>query len=185
VIASAVSVIGSLAGGLVPVSLMVLSVTITLISLEGAVRLFVAVVTPSVMTLDDEIGWRHRPNVRRSYTTDGVTAVVETNELGMRGPVYTGLSQRKRVLILGDSFADGLEVSNDELFSILWNRARPDLEIVNAGVGGYGTVQEMSVLRRLEPTIRPDLCVLMVYVNDPTDNVMPFYATIGPRPYVD
>lgn len=82
-----------------------------------------------------------------------------------------------------DSFAQGCQVSDPELFSSVWQATRPDLEIVNAGVGGYGTVQELLLFRRIAPIIEPDAVVLMVYVNDLTDNVMPFYPGLGPRPY--
>jgi len=142
-------------------------------------------VKPKVYILDEELGWTQQRNVQRTYQTDGVTAAVETNELGLRGPVYTGPSRQKRILILGDSFTAGFEVSNDELFSMIWDRARPDLEIVNAGVSGYSTVQEILRSRQLQSIVQPDLYMLFVYENDLNDNVMPFFPGLGPRPYVD
>jgi lysophospholipase L1-like esterase len=152
---------------------------------EGAVRLVVVTVTPNVMVLDDDIGWAHRPNTRRETTTEGVPAVIETNALGLRGPLHAGPTTRSRVLVLGDSFTDGLQVSNEELFSSRWQELRPDLEIVNAGVSAYGTVQEKLAAVRWDPVIKPNLWVLMVFAgNDLTDNIMPFDEAIGPRPYV-
>jgi lysophospholipase L1-like esterase len=172
-------------GWLVNLLVISVSIAIALILAETGTRLFIYFFKPNVMTLDDELGWTHRPNVCRTYYIEDHDALVETNALGLRGTLYTGTSHHTRVLILGDSFTDGLEVSNSELFSVILDQARPDLEIVNAGVGGYGTVQELLALERLEPIIRPDLVILMVYVNDLTDNVMPFYGGYGPRPYVD
>jgi len=166
--------------------LLFLSMAFTLVAIECLVRLFVISMTPNVIALDPELGWRHRSNIRRNYYVEGIVAEVETNELGMRGPLYVGPSQHRRVLILGDSFADGLEVSNNQLFSIIWNRkVKGSLEIVNAGLGGYGTLQETLLFRRLEPVIQPDIVVLMTFANDLTDNVMPVYNGIGPRPYID
>ncbi len=167
------------------IALIVISVGVGLLMCEGAIRLWVMSVAPNLMVLDHELGWTHRRNVRRTYHVEGVDAVVDMNELGLRGTVYTGPSQHQRVLVLGDSFADGLEVSNEDLFSVIWDRHRPDLEVVNAGVGGYGTLQALLRLRQLESLIRPDLCVLMVFDNDLSDNIMPFYPSIGARPYVD
>lgn len=166
-------------------AVILLATATALILVEVATRVFTATVKPNVMVLDPQLGWVHRPNTRRIYSIDGNPAVVETNELGLRGPAYVGASSHTRVMVLGDSFVDGLEVSNDELFSTIWDEQRPDLEIVNAGVGGYGTVQETKLTERLEPIIQPHLYLLMVYVNDLTDNVMPFYGGIGPRPYAD
>ena len=168
-----------------PLLLMIVSTLGTIAIVELAVRFWAAEIQPSVMVLDGEIGWKHRPNASRTYTTDGVTAVVSTNALGLRGPLPATGSERPRILVLGDSFTDGLEVSDRDLFTVVWSGLRPDLQIFNAGVGGYGTVQELATVERLAATVRPDLCVLMVYVNDLNDNVMPFYPTIGPRPYVD
>jgi lysophospholipase L1-like esterase len=81
---------------------------------------------------------------------------------------------------------EGLQVADEQLFTVLWERQRPGLEVVNAGVSGYGTVQELFVAQRLDPLLRPDLHVLVVFEgNDLTDNVMPFDEAIGPRPYAD
>jgi hypothetical protein len=165
--------------------LVLFGIVFSALLIEGAVRLLVTTVTPSLMQLDDELGWKHRANARRKVDTEGFPAVVDINVHGLRGPVYRGPSARTRVLVLGDSLADGLQVSNAEVFSSRWQALRPDLEIVNTAVAAYGTVQQKLVAARWEPIVRPDLTVLMVFAgNDLTDNVMPFDHAIGPRPYI-
>ncbi len=162
-----------------------MSIVVALVAAEGAARLFVRYVKPNIMVLDDEIGWKQRSHARRSYLVEGHVAHVTTREKGTRGKLYQGQTERRRILVLGDSFTAGLEVSDAELFSSVLDELRPDLEIVNAGVGAYGTVQELLMLQRLEPVVEPDCILLMAYVNDLTDNVMPFAGGMGPRPYAD
>src|SRR5262249_11598736 len=83
---------------------------------EAASRLWIATVTPNVMVLDAVVGWAHRPGARRGYRVEGHDALVEFDQWGMRGTIPRRAGMR--TLILGDSFADGLEVGNDELFSV-------------------------------------------------------------------
>ncbi len=165
-------------------SLLLGAVATFILLLEVVIRLL-AIVKPPIMVLDGQLGWIHRPNVRRTYSTEGVRAVCQTNSLGLRGPLPEETPGRPRFLILGDSYTDGLEVSDSDLFSKLWAEMRPDLAIYNGGVGGYSTVQELGLYRRLESKIKPDQVVVMVSWNDLSDNLLPFYPSIGPRPYVD
>lgn len=156
---------------------------VVLFSLEAAMRVWIEVVTPNIMLLDPALGWRHRANLRRTYYTDGVAAQVRTYEYGLRTPLPRAGDRRPRVLIIGDSFVDGLEVTDADHFVTRWAKARPDLALINAGVGGYSTVQQTMWLDELLPIAKPDRLVLVVDRSDLVDNVEPFYAGIGPRPY--
>lgn len=160
-----------------------MSLTLTVLALEAAVRLWVAVAMPNIMLLDPAIGWRHRPNLSRTYHTEGVDARVRTYAYGLRTALPATADRRPRVLILGDSFVDGLEVGDAEHFVTRWAQARPDLALINAGVGGYSTIQQAMLLDELLPIAKPDRLVLVVDRSDLVDNVEPFFAGIGPRPY--
>ena len=156
-----------------------------LFALEAAMRVWIALFTPNIMVLDPALGWRHRANLHRTYYTEGVAARVQTYEHGLRTPLPKADDHRPRVLIIGDSFVDGLEVSDADHFVTRWSQARPDLALVNAGVGGYSTVQETMWLDELLPVVKPDRIMLIVDRSDLIDNVEPFYAGIGPRPYAN
>ena len=54
----------------------------------------------------------------------------------------------RRILVLGDGFAFGLGVSDDETFSHLIESSKPNLEVINMGVAGYG-VDQMLLLYRI------------------------------------
>ena len=62
----------------------------------------------------------------------------------------------------------------------------PNHRIVNAGVSGYGTDQELLLLRRLWDRIKPDVVVLMVCVdNDRKDNTANTRQDGPYKPYFD
>ena len=105
------------------------------------------------------------PNVR----TDGFS----TNALGIRGPRLeakaTGVS---RVLAVGDSFTLGMQVSDSETFVARLNQElEPAIEVYNAGVPGFGTLQATEQMKRLVPRVQADAALLAVYTgNDFRDN---------------
>ncbi len=105
------------------------------------------------------------PNV----AIDGFT----TNTLGLRGPeVQPKSSTTRRVLVVGDSFTLGLQVTDEKTFPARLNTALgPEIEVFNAGVPGYGTVQATEMMRRVAPKIEADAVLLTVYTgNDFRDN---------------
>ena len=135
--------------------------------------------------MDDELGWVHRPNLRVPYPVDGTSVTVETDADGMRPPFHSTAGRSPRVLVLGDSFADGMEVSTADHFATLVQRDHPTLAIHNAAVSAYSTLQELLLARRLEPRLRPTARVLFVYANDLHDNLSPYFPLLGPRPWID
>lgn len=97
-------------------------VCMSLILLEGVVRAYSLVFFPKMIQYDPSYGWAHTINTQRYYESrdskeeKGLTI---HNHLGHRGPNYGEwpVPGKKRVLILGDSFAEGAPVSEEELFS--------------------------------------------------------------------
>lgn len=68
---------------------------------------------------------------------------------------------RKRVLFLGDSVTSRARIVNG-----LRQRHGPGVEYWNAGVEGFNTSQEVSLYRRYNRKIRPDLVILCFHNND-------------------
>lgn len=156
--------------------------------LEGGVRLFSAIWFPKMMILDDQLGWRHAASVSKVFTNeDGTKALVVQNKYGHRGSEHGEKkdSGKVRIMFLGDSFTEGSQVNEEELFTTIIERANPQWEVINAGVGGYGTVQEYLYLMNEGLRFNPDLVVLMVYENDFSDNCLSYSPSMGPRPYAE
>ena len=163
----------------------VLSVTACAFLLEGAIRLYCAFYFPKMTVLDDKLGWRHAPNVAKTFVNEyGEKCRVVHNAHGQRGKAYgfTKPNGKYRIFVLGDSFSDG-QLNEEDLFSTRLEELNPQLEVVNAGVSGYGTVQEYLYLRSEGLRFQPDMVLLMFYENDLTDNALTYFVPFGPRPY--
>lgn len=153
---------------------------------EAALAVWTSRATPALYRLDDRLGWTHAPRVDRLVAVEGGgTARFCTDARGLRATPHADArpAGRRRVLFVGDSFTEGSQVEEDELFSRRLERALPGVECWNAGVGGYSTVQVLLALPDQLEAWQPDVVVLTVYDNDLQDNLMPYFAGLGPRPY--
>jgi lysophospholipase L1-like esterase len=94
---------------------------------------------------------------------------VQYNPEGWRGPAQK-LSKPPnvfRIVILGDSFVDGYTIPVQDRFSeVLEANLRPQFEVINLGVAGYSTDQELLLLDQEGWKYEPDLVVLAFYYND-------------------
>jgi lysophospholipase L1-like esterase len=81
----------------------------------------------------------------------------------------------RRVVCLGDSFTAGYEVDLEECFTRVLEReltaAGRRVEVLNAGVSGFGTAEELLYLERELIKYSPDVVVISFYGNDFSDNV--------------
>jgi lysophospholipase L1-like esterase len=139
-----------------------------------------------MMQFDPVLGWKRTPNASKRVANElGEIADIRHNEYGHRGPSYPLAREqgKQRILVLGDSFTDGAQVGEDDLFTALLERLNPGWQVLNAGVIGYGTVQQLLYLQTAGLKHQPDLVLLMVFENDLTDNCSPAYPGMGPRPY--
>jgi lysophospholipase L1-like esterase len=81
----------------------------------------------------------------------------------------------KRIVSLGDSFTVGYEVEVEQTFSsVLESRLRAagrSVEVLNAGVSGFGTAEECAYLERDLFAYSPDVVLVSFYQNDLVDDV--------------
>ncbi len=88
---------------------------------------------------------------------------------------YTKADGLKRIVSLGDSMTVGYEVNQDQTFSsIIEQRLISkglNVEVLNAGVSGYGNAEELLYLERELYKYGPDLVLLSFTTNDLEDNV--------------
>ena len=119
---------------------------------------------------------RHRPSFSHVYTRPGFSNRIRYNALGLRGPeiALSPPDNVSRVLFLGDSFVEGKQVGEERvLTAVLSARARADghpIDVINAGVSGYGTAEEILLWDHLGASLRPDLVVVGFYPNDVRNN---------------
>lgn len=80
-----------------------------------------------------------------------------------------------RVISLGDSHTQGYEVRQDATFSAVLERYLTgrglEAEVINAGVSGFSTAEELAFLENEGVRYEPDIVVLGFYANDFEDNL--------------
>jgi hypothetical protein len=123
--------------------------------------------------LDAKLGWASTPNYRfqgLATNRDGSTypLTVTKNSEGFRkfGTVNT---DKPKLLVIGDSFTEALDVSDDKTYYFLIGKAL-GIEVFAIGSGGYSTLQEYMVLDQFLDQIQPDLILWQFCYNDFMDN---------------
>jgi lysophospholipase L1-like esterase len=119
-------------------------------------------------------GWALAPGRRALQRTLDYAVPVAINEQGLRDRPhdYEPAPGVFRIVILGDSFMEAYQVELEDslparLESALAGRG---VEVVNLGVGGYGTAQQLLQLREDGLRYRPDLVVLAFYAGNDVQN---------------
>jgi len=132
---------------------------------------------PKRITLDEELGWLATPDFH--YEGELVDAggasypvSIRTNSQGYRMFGDPEVTNRKKVLFLGDSYTQAMQVSNDRTYySILKDRL--GIEVFAFGVDGFGTLQEYMLLDKILDDIKPDAVMLQFCPNDLINNYFP------------
>jgi lysophospholipase L1-like esterase len=154
---------------------------------EVTLRVLNATLWPPIYRVDAQLGWRHPANCRRQMVDElGRQVTFATDQHGLR--VSTRAAEEgpdeRLVLFVGDSFTEASQVEAEEAFPARVAASVERVRYLNAGVGGYSTLQELLAVREQLRSFRPALVVLTVYDNDFIDNLMPVFSGLGPRPHV-
>src|SRR6185369_12345965 len=80
------------------------------------------------------LGWSQTPNARYDYEVAGRPIHVAFNSQGFRDIEHPREKTKKRVVVIGDSFCEAVQVNLEETF---WKRLEAKLgwEVINLGVG--------------------------------------------------
>jgi lysophospholipase L1-like esterase len=160
--------------------LIVISLLAGLLLAEGLTRVFFPQMAPRTAQLtkfwkyDSRYGWLHIPGASGTFESYGIDSFVTINAKGFRGPEieYTRDQKRQRILVLGDSYVWGYGVNQEEMFTERLRKAMPEVEVVNLGVSGYSTDQELLLYRDEGYKYKADLVMIVVADNDPPGNVL-------------
>src|SRR5690242_2645861 len=124
---------------------------------------------------DDRLLYRLVPGAERIAVMPpidgGVVIRYKINSHGFRGAELARAGESIRVLVYGDSFIQGdfsrtEDTFTEQLKGRLARKIGKSIEVVNAGVIGYGPDQE---LRRMEvelPTLKPNLVIVAIYAGN-------------------
>lgn len=138
---------------------------------------------PVVHRYEAELGWLPIPNSVGTFGGSR-TISIQHNSLGLRD-VEHARTERPTIMFVGDSFVWGYDVEANERFTDLLRAELPGIEIVNAGVNGYGTDQEYLLLDRVWNAFRPNVVVLnFTTTNDRDDNTHNMISDGYYKPYL-
>ena len=122
---------------------------------------------------DPNLGWEKQPGAEGRRVTDEYTSFERINAQGQRGPERTHEKPpgTSRVLVLGDSFVEGYQVEEDEVFTHLLEgelnaESESKWEVINGGTIGYSTDQSLLFFRESGRLFEPDVTILVFFLND-------------------
>jgi len=135
---------------------------------------------PEFYELDQTRGYGLRPGAEGLYRKEG-RSYVRINSDGLRDQEHsvTKPANTLRIALIGDSYAEALPVPLEQSFwSVMKDKlvecdasSGKAIEVINFGVSGYGTAQELLTLREKVWKYSPDVVMLAVTTNnDVTDN---------------
>ena len=119
-----------------------------------------------------------RPNEKYWMTSIDGTWKYTTNNRGFRNTKdfeYAKPANTLRVLSLGDSHTQGYEVRQNFTFSAVLerflNHNSRKAEVINSGVSGFSTAEELVFLENEGIKYNPDVVILGFFANDFEDNL--------------
>jgi len=176
-------------GILVNLALFIISIVIAVIMGEMTLRLigrgplYVSPERDRFWKYDALLGWSHLPGQEGIFETAQFRTTVKINQKGLRDRdhSYKRTFDAQRILIVGDSFAWGYGVEETQRFSQDLERSM-NVEVINAGVSGYSTDQELLWLKNEGIKYDPDLVILVFAGNDIGDNHQQLVNTIYYKP---
>jgi hypothetical protein len=145
---------------------------------------------------DAAAGWSLVPDVVREASVcdaDGKVLArhsVAVNALGLRDRprTFARVPGRKRVLVLGDSYVEAMQVDLEDTFLARLERTT-GAEMIDAGVSGYSTDNELRAFDARDHRFAPDVVLLVFFVgNDVLENGARLYLKnphgLPPKPWV-
>ena len=147
---------------------------------------------PLFYEYDEYLGWKLRPNAEGWFRKEG-GAYIKINSQGFRDREHELIKADSviRIAILGDSYAEAMTLPVEETFwSILEKKLNElksfkdkSVEVINFGVGGYGTDQELLQLELDVWNYSPDIVILAFFAgNDIRNNYRELDQSTG-KPY--
>lgn len=125
---------------------------------------------------DEKLHYKHRPNIVRHWVSYN-NKPIKINAYGQHDDPFPikKPSKELRILNLGDSITMGHGVTKDETYSKYLETFLLDslknyqtVQVINTGVQGYSTFQELEVLKR-GMDFQPDFVTIGFCLNDVTE----------------
>lgn len=162
------------------VSLVVIEIVLPYLHIQGVERHVFLHRMPIVQYMygkyHSELGNTLEPNIKSAHISykNYTNYTIRTNSEGFRGSDWDRSNKRKNIIVLGDSFAFGWGVEEQEMFSsLLENKLRqidPDFQVVNIGQSGYFLDQIVNTYKLYGKQLDPVLIIYLYCHNDPYEH---------------
>lgn len=173
-----------------------------LIIIISIIEMYARIKNPSWNELDKILGWKLKRNFNHTYNQIDAygkkyKATISTDENRFRRFVEKNDKKKIKILVIGDSFVADPYVSDSKMwYSVMaadLNREIKNLnfDVYATGGGGYGTVQEFLLLKKILKKFEPDIFILNFCSNDFRNNSYDIEKNgsainqVWRRPYVD
>jgi hypothetical protein len=147
---------------------------------------------PNFYATDYYAGMKLRPGAEGWWRSEG-EAFIKINSAGYRDREHMKIKPRNviRIAVLGDSYAEALQVPLEDTFwAVLEQEIKRcpsiflhDVEVLNFGVSGYGTAQELMTLRHHVWEYSPDIVLLAFLTGNDVRNNLRALERDSLRPY--
>ena len=129
---------------------------------------------------DPAIGYRLKPNARVHFATSEFAADIAINSAGLRDDdeIAPKPADERRIVLLGDSLVLSVQVPFQQTFGELLEQRLNQRQsayhyrVINAGVQGYGPVEEQLFFRSIVGTVKPDLVLPVVFVGNDAEEAV-------------
>lgn len=114
------------------------------VTIEAAIRLTdpeLMVRRRGLQRYHPRLGWENRPHARSSNA--GITVSLDQRGHRLSGNPLDPRARPARLILLGDSVAFGLGVSDDDTFAASLGQGTPPYSVTNLAVPGYGPGQSL------------------------------------------
>jgi lysophospholipase L1-like esterase len=151
---------------------------------EGALRMWgSSEAAPAFQGLfdgDASAGYRLKPHARVHFATSEFGTDIAINGLGVRDDEEIGPkpADERRIVLLGDSLVLSVQVAFRQTFGELLERrlnasgGPVRYRVINAGVQGYGPVEELLFFRDLVERLQPDLVIETLFVGNDAEEAV-------------
>jgi len=168
--------------------LSVTALVVVFVAAELAVRIVCPHENIPQRQYDELLGWRGRPGLDCVLDQGYFEIRIQQNSDGFRDIERTrdAAPGTTRILCCGDSFTWGWGVEQEAIYTsvleTMYDREGADIEVLNAGVGGYSTDHVLLYLRGEGLSYSPDVVIYQAGRNDVRDNPRALVEQIYSKP---